>query len=103
MLGIFRPDLLANLLLLTYSGSVQLAPANLLGFLRKRLVGKVPVLAGLIVWEIMVIWLTFVETHLVGTWNVGSSGWASNIVVLALAALVQRQLVQRQASPQEAA
>jgi SSS family solute:Na+ symporter len=98
VLGIFRPDLLANLLLLTYSGSVQLAPANLLGFLRRVPVGKGPVLAGLVVGELVVLWLTFVDTHLVGTVNVGLVGLGANVVVLALTALVQRQ-----ASPQEAA
>jgi solute:Na+ symporter, SSS family len=88
VLGIFRPDLLANLLLLTYSGSVQLAPANLLGFLRRVPVGKVPVLAGLVAGELVVLWLTFVDTHLVGTVNVGLVGLGANVVVLALAAVV---------------
>ncbi|WP_103339615.1 sodium:solute symporter family protein [Amycolatopsis sp. CA-126428] len=88
VLGIFRPDLLANLLLLTYSGSVQLAPANLLGFLRRVPVGKGPVLAGLVAGELVVLWLTFVDTHLVGTVNVGLVGLGANVVVLALAAVV---------------
>jgi SSS family solute:Na+ symporter len=88
VLGIFRPDLLANLLLLTYSGSVQLAPANLLGFLRRVPVGKVPVLAGLVAGELVVLWLTFVDTHLVGTVNVGLVGLGANVAVLALAAVV---------------
>ncbi|MBB4684847.1 sodium:solute symporter family protein [Amycolatopsis jiangsuensis] len=90
VLGIFRPDLLANLLLLTYSGSVQLAPANLLGFLKKVPVGKVPVFAGLIAGEIVVIWLTFFDTKLAGTVNVGLIGLAVNVVVLAVAALIER-------------
>jgi SSS family solute:Na+ symporter len=92
VLGIFRPDLLANLLLLTYSGSVQLAPANLLGFLKKVPVGKVPVFAGLIVGEIVVIWLTFFDTKLAGTINVGLIGLAANVVVLAVAAVLERAL-----------
>lgn len=90
VLGIFRPDLLANLLLLTYSGSVQLAPANLLGFLKKVPVGKGPVLAGLIAGEIVVIWLTFFDTKFAGTVNVGLIGLAANVVVLAVAAGVER-------------
>jgi SSS family solute:Na+ symporter len=93
VLGIFRPDLLANLLLLTYSGSVQLAPANLLGFLRRVPVGKGPVFAGLIAGELVVVWLTFVDTHRVGTVNVGLVGLGVNVVVLALAVLVQRLAV----------
>ncbi len=99
VLGIFRPDLLANLLLLTYSGSVQLAPANLLGFLKRVPVGKGPVFAGLIAGELVVVWLTFVDTHFAGTVNVGLIGLGVNVVVLALAALV----VRRQTSPVEAA
>ena len=90
VLGIFRPDLLANLLLLTYSGSVQLAPANLLGFLKKVPVGKAPVFAGLLAGEVVVIWLTFVDTKLVGTVNVGLVGLAVNVVVLAIAAAIER-------------
>ncbi|GLY42325.1 putative symporter YhjB [Amycolatopsis sp. NBRC 101858] len=101
VLGIFRPDLLANLLLLTYSGSVQLAPANLLGFLRRVPVGKGPVFAGLIAGELVVSWLTFVDTHLVGTVNVGLVGLAVNIVVLGLAVVVERFVVS--ASAKEAA
>jgi len=101
VLGIFRPDLLANLLLLTYSGSVQLAPANLLGFLRRVPVGKGPVFAGLIAGELVVVWLTFVDTHLVGTVNVGLVGLAVNVVVLGLAVVVERFVVT--ASAKEAA
>jgi SSS family solute:Na+ symporter len=101
VLGIFRPDLLANLLLLTYSGSVQLAPANLLGFLRRVPVGKRPVFAGLIAGELVVVWLTFVDTHLAGTVNVGLIGLAVNVVVLGLAVLVDRRPVS--ASSEEAA
>ena len=101
VLGIFRPDLLANLLLLTYSGSVQLAPANLLGFLRRVPVGKGPVFAGLIAGELVVVWLTFVDTHLVGTVNVGLVGLAVNVVVLGLAVVVERFVVS--ASAKEAA
>ncbi|QYN17211.1 sodium:solute symporter [Amycolatopsis sp. DSM 110486] len=90
VLGIFRPDLLANLLLLTYSGSVQLAPANLLGFLKKVPVGKGPVLAGLIAGEIVVIWLTFFDTQFAGTVNVGLIGLAANVVVLSVATGIER-------------
>ncbi|MEV6898212.1 sodium:solute symporter family protein [Amycolatopsis sp. NPDC051372] len=90
VLGIFRPDLLANLLLLTYSGSVQLAPANLLGFLKKVPVGKGPVLAGLIAGELVVIWLTFFDTKFAGTVNVGLIGLAANVVVLAVATGIER-------------
>ncbi|WIX89289.1 hypothetical protein [Amycolatopsis sp. DG1A-15b] len=59
VLGIFRPDPLANLLLLTCSGSVRPAP--------------VPVPTGLVAGELVVLWLTFVDTHLAGTVTVGSA------------------------------
>ncbi|GAA4527770.1 sodium:solute symporter family protein [Amycolatopsis samaneae] len=98
LLGIFRPDLLANLLLLTYSGTVQLAPANALGLLRRVPVGKVPVLAGIVAGEVAVVWLTFVDTHLAGTVNVGLIGLAVNVVVLAVVALGTRAFAGRPAS-----
>ncbi|MEC3974817.1 sodium:solute symporter family protein [Amycolatopsis sp. H20-H5] len=91
VLGIFRPDLLANLLLLTFSGSVQLAPANALGFLRRVPVGKVPVLAGLVSGEVVVLWLTFVDTHLAGNFNAGLVGLGVNVVVLLLVAFATRR------------
>lgn len=91
LLGIFRPDLLANLLLLTYSGSAQLAPANILGFARRVPVGKAPVLAGIVVGELVVVWLTFFQTHLVGHVNVGLVGLAANLVVLAIGAAAERR------------
>lgn len=92
LLGIFRPNLLANLLLLTYSGTVQLAPGNVLGFLRRKVVGKWPVLAGIVVGEIVVIWLTFWPVAWIGTFNVGLIGLGVNIVVLALGLAVERAL-----------
>ncbi len=103
VLGIFRPDLLANLLLLTYSGSVQLAPANLLGFLRRVPVGKGPVLAGLVAGEFVVLWLTFVDKTLVGHVNVGLVGLGANVVVLGLAVLVERAVATREVPAEEAA
>ena len=90
LLAIYRPDLLANLLLLTYSGTVQLAPAIALGFLARRPVGKVAVLAGLFVGELVVVWLTFWQKGLAGNVNAGLVGLAANIAVLALAAAAER-------------
>ncbi|WP_405950939.1 sodium:solute symporter family protein [Streptomyces prunicolor] len=95
LLAIFRPELLANLLLLTYSGTVQLAPAIALGFLTRRPVGKVPILAGLFVGELAVIWLTFWNKDLAGNVNVGLIGLAANLIVLTLAAPAERLLARR--------
>ena len=51
--------------------------------------------------ELVVIWLTFVDTHLAGTVNVGLIGLGVNVVVLGLAAVVERVAVP--ASAEEAA
>ncbi len=90
LLGIYRPDLLANLLLLTFNGLSQLAPANGLGFLRRRLVGKWPVLAGIVVGIATVIYLTFVDKTMFGTFNVGLIGLAANLVVLGIGVGIER-------------
>lgn len=90
LLAIFRPDLLANLLLLTFNGTAQLAPANALGFVRRKVVSKVPVMTGLLAGELVVILLTFWAPKMFGTFNVGLIGLGVNIVVLALAAAVER-------------
>ncbi len=89
-LSLARPDLLANLLLLTYSGLVQLAPANVIGLTRARtIVGSGPILCGLAVGEFVVIWTTFIDSHLVGTFNAGLIGLLANLVVLSLVAVVR--------------
>jgi len=92
LLAIFLPNALANLLLLTYTGLCQLAPANVLGLTRRRLVGKVPVLVGLIVGIVVVILLTFVFKTLFGTFDVGLIGLGVNLVVLAIGAAIERAL-----------
>jgi SSS family solute:Na+ symporter len=90
VLAIFRPDLLANLLLLTFSGTAQLAPGNALGLLRRKVVGKVAVLAGLLAGEIVVVYLTFWAPKMFGTFNVGIIGLGANIVVLTVTAALTR-------------
>jgi SSS family solute:Na+ symporter len=90
-LSLVRPGLLANLLLLTYSGLVQLAPANMIGLAKARLrVGSVPVLCGLAVGEVVVVWATFVQTTFAGTFNVGLIGLAANVAVLGIVTLARR-------------
>ena len=89
MLAIARPDLLANLLLLTYSGLDQLIPAIGLALLARRLVGVGPVLAGLLVGEAVVIWLTFGDVYS-GHINVGLIALVPNLVVVAVGALLSR-------------
>lgn len=88
VLALTRPDLLANLLLLTYSGLDQLIPAIGLALLARRLVGVWPVLSGLLVGEAVVIWLTF--GGYTGHVNVGLIALVPNIAVIALGAVVER-------------
>ncbi|GAB3490389.1 sodium:solute symporter family protein [Flexivirga lutea] len=90
VLAIARPDLLANLLLLTYSGLDQLIPAIGLALLTRRLAGVWPVIAGLVVGEAVVIWLTFGHIGFIGHVNVGLVALVPNIVVVAAGAVVER-------------
>ena len=95
VLAIVRPDLLANLLLLTYSGLDQLVPALVLalfahpGRAERRgwtsWAGLRPVLAGLVVGEVVVIALTF--GPYAGTVNEGLIALVPNILVVAVGAL----------------
>lgn len=89
MLAIVRPDLLANLLLLTYSGLDQLIPALVLALFAKRWAGLWPVLAGLVVGEAVVIGLTF--GPYTGTVNEGLIALVPNLLVVGVGALLQRR------------
>jgi solute:Na+ symporter, SSS family len=92
--ALVRPDLLANLLLLTFSGLDQLIPAVGLALLARRVVGVWPVLAGLLVGEAVVIWLTFSDVYQ-GHVNVGLIGLVPNIAVVAIGAAVERAFGRR--------
>lgn len=98
VLGLTRPDLLANLLLLTFSGLDQLIPAIALALLARRVVGKWPVVAGLLVGEAIVIWLTFSNAYS-GHINVGIIALIPNIVIVGIGAVVERALRGRAARP----
>ena len=88
-LAIARPDLLANLLLLTFSGLDQLIPAIGLALFARRLVGVRPILAGLLVGEAVVIWLTFGDVYS-GHVNVGLIALVPNIVVVVIGGVLGR-------------
>ncbi|MBB3664501.1 SSS family solute:Na+ symporter [Prauserella sediminis] len=75
-------DLLAELLLLTFSGLAQLAPANALAML-KRPVRAAAILPGLLIGVAIVAWLQFGGLD-VGTWNVGIIALAINVTITAL-------------------
>lgn len=84
-----RPDLMANLYLLTYSGMIQLAPANLIGLRRKVNVSGSAVLAGVLAGECVVVGFTAFGLSFYGI-SVGLVGLVVNLVVLGLVAAVQR-------------
>lgn len=54
-LSLARPDLMANLYLLTYAGLAQLAPANFLSCTRSTFINAKGLIAGLVVGEAIVI------------------------------------------------
>ena len=101
-LGIARPDLLANLLLLTYSGLDQLIPAIGLALLARKYIGLWPVFAGLIVGEIVVIWLTFWPQAWAGHVNVGIIALLPNLIVVAIGAAVERATGRAPSVPERA-
>jgi SSS family solute:Na+ symporter len=89
-LALLRPDLLANLLLLTFSGLDQFIPAIGLALLARRLVSAPWVIAGVVVGEVVVIWLTFSDLY-GGTFNVGLIGLVPNLVIVGVGMLVERR------------
>jgi SSS family solute:Na+ symporter len=58
--------------------------------LNKKLVGKVPVILGMVLGIVVVILLTFAFPTLFGTFDVGIVGLGVNIVVVAVGALIER-------------
>jgi SSS family solute:Na+ symporter len=89
-LALVRPDLLANLLLLTFSGLDQLIPAIGLAMLARRLVGAGWVIAGIVAGEAVVAWLTFSDVY-GGNVNVGLLGLVPNLVIVAVGMVVHRR------------
>jgi solute:Na+ symporter, SSS family len=92
VLALLRPDLIANLLLLTYSGLDQLVPAILLALFARGAVGRRPVLVGMLVGVATVIALTppFGYPH-VGHVNAGLLALGPNLLVVAVGVLVKRR------------
>ncbi|CAM5477379.1 sodium:solute symporter [Streptomyces spiroverticillatus] len=90
VLGLTRPDLLGNLLLLTYGGLSQLAPATLAALAKKNLLGTIPALLGIVTGVAVLAWLTFGGTD-IGTWDAGLIALAPNLVVTVVAQLVVRR------------
>jgi SSS family solute:Na+ symporter len=80
-MAIARPDLMANLYLLTYSGLAQLAPANVLSVTKQKFVGAPALLGGIISGECVVIFLTISKYSVLGL-NNGVVGLAVNLIAM---------------------
>ncbi|GAB2685368.1 sodium:solute symporter [Saccharopolyspora gloriosae] len=85
-----RPDLMADLYLLTYSGMIQLAPANLLALREPVPVRSSAVLAGLIAGECVVLGAALLGVSPFGV-NSGLTGLAVNLLVLGAAVALRRR------------
>jgi SSS family solute:Na+ symporter len=95
--GLANSDI-ASLLLLTYGGLTQLAPATAIALRSRVTVGAVPVLLGLLTGVLLVAWLTFFEVP-IGTWDSGLIALGPNVLVVAVAEVVRRRL--RTATPEK--
>ncbi|MEV0009089.1 sodium:solute symporter family protein [Streptomyces sp. NPDC051840] len=87
--GLTRPGLLADLLLLTYGGLTQLAPAIVMGLAKRVRLGATPALLGIVAGVAVLSWLTFGGVD-VGTVDTGLIALGVNLVVTALAHLALR-------------
>ncbi|WP_129658955.1 sodium:solute symporter family protein [Rothia uropygialis] len=88
-LSIVMPDLLANLLLLTFSGLDQLAPAIAAALLLRKKIGASSILAGAVVGLAIVIGYTFWWTL---PWAIseGIIGLVANVLVVAVFEAIRR-------------
>lgn len=89
LFGLAKSDI-ASLLLLTYGGLTQLAPAVALALPKKVGAGAVPVLLGIVVGTVCVAVLAFAKVPL-GGWDSGLVSLAPNLLVLALAEAARRR------------
>jgi solute:Na+ symporter, SSS family len=90
LLALTRPGLLANLLLLTFAGMNQVIPATVLALFTRRMVGARWVLAGLLLGELVVIWLSFAPVAAFGNVNVGLIGLIPNLMVVSIGMALHR-------------
>jgi SSS family solute:Na+ symporter len=85
-MSIARPDLMANLYLLTYAGLAQLAPANILSVTKQKFIGAPALLGGIIASECVVILLTITKYSVFGI-NNGVVGLTVNLLVMLIVAM----------------
>lgn len=89
LLAIVMPNLLANLLLLTFSGLDQLAPAIGGAILLRRRPSAPAIIAGILAGLAVVIFFTFVQTPPLAI-NEGIIGLAVNLIVVTVWEMVHR-------------
>ncbi|MBY8859086.1 sodium:solute symporter family protein [Nocardia sp. CA2R105] len=93
VLALARPDSLANLLLLTYTGLCQLAPATIAALGRGRtLMGAASAVSGIVAGVAVVIALTFSPEVNLGHISPGLVGLAANLVVTVGVETIRRLL-----------
>ncbi|WGD37808.1 sodium:solute symporter family protein [Lysinibacter sp. HNR] len=88
LFGLVRSDIGA-LLLLTYGGLTQMAPAVALALPTRVRVGGVPVMLGIITGALSVAVITFANIP-IGNWDSGLISLAPNLLVVAVAEAVRR-------------
>ncbi|QKT09671.1 sodium:solute symporter family protein [Rhodococcus sp. W8901] len=99
VLALSMPNLLGNMLLLTFSGSTQVVPAIAAVLLLKRKLDKASVIAGLCAGVFVVILFTFSPIHGPDI-NTGISGLVVNILVITLVETVLRLSRSARAHPE---
>lgn len=87
VLSLLRPDLMANLYLLTYSGLAQVAPGNVLAVTNQRFITKQGLGAGLLVAEAIVIVFTVAKFSLFGI-NTGLVALVVNLIIAVIVSAV---------------
>jgi SSS family solute:Na+ symporter len=86
-LSLLRPDLMANLYLLTYAGLAQIAPANILSVTKQKFINAKGIAAGLVVGEAIVIVFTFGKISLFGM-NNGLVALVINLIIMVVVSAV---------------
>ncbi|WP_017556079.1 sodium:solute symporter family protein [Nocardiopsis baichengensis] len=94
-LALLRPDLLANLILLTYAGLVQITPAIALALWRRRPVHPAVVLAGTTAGVAATLALSTLHGAAIAGVNAGLYGLGLNLAVVGIGALTERAAVRR--------
>jgi SSS family solute:Na+ symporter len=89
LFGLAKSDIGA-LLLLTYGGTTQLAPAIAAALATKVRLGAIPAMAGIIAGTITVAVVTFAEIP-IGSWDSGLLALAPNLAVTAIAEVIRRR------------